>query len=173
MNSIIFTTALRFLGLVFFQGLLLQRFQLGGPILGHLFVIMFPVFIMLLPLRTPRPLLIFLGFLIGLAIDLFYDSPGLHASAGAFTGYFRKFPLKWLAPRGGYNVNYSPTVRRYGWNWFLKYSALMLGAHLFFYFCVEAFTFAFYVDILLNFLISFPVSMLFIIMFQRIFEPLD
>lgn len=49
----------------------------------------------------------------------------------------------------------------------------MLGAHLFFYFCVEAFTFAFYVDILLNFLISFPVSMLFIIMFQRIFEPLD
>ncbi|MBR9919841.1 MAG: rod shape-determining protein MreD [Bacteroidetes bacterium] len=173
MNNLIFTSSLRFIGLVLFQGLLLQRFQLGGSILSHLYVIVFPVFIMLLPLRTPRTLLIFLGFLIGLAIDLFYDSPGLHASAGAFTGFFRKWALKWMAPRGGYNVNYSPTVRRYGWNWFFGYSAIMMGAHLFFYFSVEAFTFAFYVDIILNLLISFPISMLFVFMFMRIFNPLD
>jgi hypothetical protein len=173
MNNIIFTQALRFVGLVLLQGLLLQRFELGGPILGHLFVILFPIFIFLLPLRTPRPLIIFLGFLIGLAVDLFYDSPGLHASAGAFTGFFRKWPLKWLEPRGAYNVNYSPTVRRMGWPWFFRYSAIMTGAHLIFYFCVEAFTFAFYVDITLNVLVSFPVSYLFILMFIRIFDPLD
>jgi len=173
MNSIIAGNVLRFLGLVVIQGLVFKNIGVGWDKFPYLHIVIFPVFIMLLPMRMPKALVILLGFAIGIVVDFFYNSLGLHASAAVFTAYVRPFVLNILEPRSGYNVNYSPTAARMGFGWFLQYAGILLFVHLFFYFSVEAFTFVYIVDILLKTLVSFVVSMIFVTIYKLLFNPLD
>ncbi len=173
MNSTVLANIWRFLGLVLLQVLVLKRFTLGSEDFNYFNIFIYPLFIMLLPLRTPHALLVFLGFVAGLCIDIFYDSPGVHASAGTFTAFIRPFVLSFMEPRGGYNVNHTPTKARFGLSWFLIYAGVLLFLHLFFYFSVEAFTFYYIGDIFLRTVSSFFISMIFIIMYQFLFDPRD
>jgi hypothetical protein len=173
MNSVIVANVLRFFGLALLQGLVFQNVGSGWEGFPYLNVIVYPIFIMLLPLRTPRALIVLLGFAIGFVVDIFYDSLGVHASAAVFTAFARSLVIQLMEPRGGYNVNYSPTAARMGMGWFLRYAAVLLIAHLFFYFSVEAFTFVYILDILTKTIVSFILSMLFIIIYQVLFNPQD
>ena len=164
---------MRFLGLVVIQGLVFKNIGVGWESFPYLHIIVFPIFIILLPLRTPRTLMILLGFAIGITVDFFYNSLGVHASAAVFTAFIRPLILRINEPRSGYNVNYSPTVARMGLGWFLRYAAILLFLHIFFYFSVEAFTFVYIVDILLKTIVSFVVSMTFLTIYQLLFNPVD
>lgn len=168
MNSTIVTNVVRLLVLILLQGLIMRRIAMEWP---YFHIILYPLFILLLPLRTARPLVILLGFVTGLAVDLFYQTPGLHASATTWMAFLRAPVLRYLEPRGGYNVNYSPTAWRMGLGWFLRYSALLLLLHLLFYFSVEAFTFVFLGNILLKTALSFIFSMLFLFIYITVFNP--
>ena len=172
-NNAIITNAARFLALLLLQGLVLKRISLGWDGILYFNVLLYPLFIMLLPFRTPRTAQLLLAFALGLLLDFFYDSPGVHASAGVFTAYIRPLVLRRIAPRDGYNINHSPTARRLGWTWFITYASIMLTAHLFFYFSVEAFTFVYLGMILLKTLFSFILSMVFILMVMGVFNPMD
>jgi hypothetical protein len=171
MNNTIFTNALRFFGLLFLQVVVLKGISIES--FDYINVILYPVFIMLLPIRTPSFLVVFLGFLIGITTDIFYDSLGVHASASVFTAFFRSFVLKVLEPRGGYGVNLSPTKFRFGFNFFLSYSSILMLLHLAVYFSMEFFSPVFFVKIFLNTIFSFFVSMIFVIIYQFLFNPRD
>jgi hypothetical protein len=151
--------------------MVLKRITPDYGIFVYISVIIYPVFILLLPIRTPHALVILLGFLIGITVDLFYYSYGVHASASVFTAFIRPFILAGLEPRTGYNVNQSPNKNVFGLNWFLIYSGILLFAHLFFYFSVEAFTFVYIGEIFLRSVFSFVVSMFFVIAYQYILDP--
>jgi len=173
MNNIVLVNVLRFVGLVLVQGLVFKNIGVGWESFPYLHIIVFPVFILLLPLRTPKTLVIFLSFVIGISVDFLYDTLGVHASAAVFTGFVRSLVLRMLEPRGAYNMSYSPTIARMGLGWFVQYAAILLFAHVFFYFSVEAFTFVYIVDILIKTIVSFLSSMVFIMIFQLLFNPLD
>lgn len=173
MNSTITVNGIRFLVLMFLQGLVLQNIGSDWINFPYFNVILYPIFIFLLPLRTPKPLVIFLGFLLGFSIDLFYVSYGVHASAAVFTAFIRPLVLNYLEPRGGYNANHSPTKRRLGITWYSKYAAFLLLPHLLFYFSIEAFSPVFIIDILLKTLVSFTVSIVFVIIHQLLFDPVE
>lgn len=173
MSNLVLPSLWRFLGLLLFQGLILRRMAFDGPFWEYIHAFIYPLAIILLPLSTPRGLVIILGFAAGLITDFFYFSWGVHASAATFLAYVRPLVLSLLEPRGGYNANYSPTQFRLGRTWFLSYSASMMGAFLLFYFSVEAFTFVYILDILLNSAVSFVFSMFFVLVFQRLFNPQD
>jgi hypothetical protein len=173
MNNIIVVNILRFVGLVLLQGLVFKNIAVGWEDFPYLHIIVFPLFILLLPLRTPRLLVIFLGFVIGISVDFLYDTLGVHASATVFTAFARAMVLKLLEPRGGYNMSYSPTIARMGIGWFVQYVSILIFAHVFFYYSVEAFTFVYIADILIKTLVSFLASMVFIMIFQLLFNPLD
>ncbi len=173
MNSLILKNIVRFIGLVAIQVLVLKQIYFQAPVLKHVFVIIYPIFILLLPLRTANVLVIFLGFALGIVIDAFYDSLGIHASACVFTAFLRPYILTFLEPRGGYNINQSPTKYRFGIGWFLRYSSILMLLHLFFYFSVEAFTFVYIGTILLRTGLSFVFSMFFVLVYQYIFNPKD
>lgn len=159
--------------LIIVQGLVLQNIGAGWERFPYLHIILFPIFILLLPLRTPRALVILLGFIMGLVVDSFYNSMGVHASAAVFTAFIRSYLLNWIEPRGGYNVNYSPTAARMGAGWFFKYSAILMALHLVIYFLVEAFNFENIGTTLLNILVSFIFSMICLFIYQVIFNPVD
>ena len=172
-SSSIFTNVFRFISLVALQVLILKRINIGGDSFNYISIFVYPLFIFLLPLRTPKAAILLLAFTMGLVIDMFYDSPGVHASAMVFIGFIRPFILNRIEPRGGYNPNYSPTKKRMGFSWFLRYSAILLFVHLLFYFSVEIFNFALFGDVIIRTISSFVISMIFIIILIFIFDPTD
>jgi len=171
MNNTVLTNVFRFLGLLLIQGLVLRRIEFDSGVWSYIHILIYPLFILLLPFRTPRPLVIFSAFALGMLVDLFYYTPGIHASAATFLGFVRPLVLSSLEPRGGYNVNFSPTITQLDLNWFLKYAAIMLVLHLFFYFSVEAFTFTYIIRISLNTLVSFVLSYFAVMVYMLVLVP--
>lgn len=161
----------RFMVLLLFQVLILKRMSMGWGEVAYWNILLYPLFILWLPVRTNPLIMLLLAFVLGLSIDMFYDSPGIHASALVFTAFVRPLVLNWMEPREGYNLNASPSRALFGLTGFLQYAAIMMGVHLFFYFSVDAFTFVYIADILLKTFFSFVLSMAFIAMVTLIFSP--
>lgn len=135
MIGIYLQTMLRFLLLVLLQVLVFSHIELSGYIQPYIYVL----FILLLPFETPGWLLLILGFITGLSIDLFLNTPGLHSAATVFMAFLRPSALKAFAPRDGYETGTSPTLAFYGSEWFLKYAIVLVSAHHFFLFMAEIF----------------------------------
>ena len=173
MTNAIPINIIRFIGLLILQVLVLKPISSGwdGPVFINFIV--YPLFIILLPLRTPMPAALLSAFAMGILVDLAYDSWGVHAAASVLTAYVRPWPLKWMQPRDGYNVNHSPTRKRMGLQWFLGYASIMMGFHLFAYFSLDAFSPYFIKNILLKTIFSFPLSMIFVMIIMYIFNPED
>ncbi len=173
MNNPIIRQSLRLLFLLLLQVLILKQIPLGpiGPFYADALV--YPLFLLLLPQRTSLELLLLLGFGIGLLVDMFYDSWGVHASASVFLAFLRPAMLRRLEPKGGYNLNYGLTIQRFSLNWFLRYAALMMVFYLGFYYSMQVFTPVFFLQILVKTALSFAASMLFILILMLIFNPLD
>jgi hypothetical protein len=56
------------------------------------------------------------GFIYGLTLDYFLNTPGLHAAACALIAYVRPFLVNLLIPQEGAEQSYaSPSVRSMGW----------------------------------------------------------
>lgn len=89
-NSEIISNSIRFIVLILIQVLLLNNINFMGYINPYLYVI----FILIYPLDGNKSLLILLSFLLGLSIDLFGDSGGVHAAASVFIAYIRPVLLK-------------------------------------------------------------------------------
>ncbi len=153
------------------QVLLLKRIDMMGGWFYYMSILLYPILIIILPLRLSTITVMAIGFLTGLYIDMFYDSLGVHASACVFLGFTRGIVLAIISPREGYNVSYSPTIHQFGLLWFVRYTSILMGLFLFFYFSMEAFTFYYIFDIIGKTIISFIVSMIFIIIYMFIFNP--
>ncbi len=171
MNSIYFKNIFRFILLVLIQVFLLKQIYLGEGFLRSFYFIVYPLFILLLPFNIPRPALLLLSFLIGIIVDYNYMSLGVHASASVFTAFFRQPTLRLLEPKGGYNLNFSPTKARMGWAWFTRYVSIMMLIHLLFYFSMEIFTPYYIGQVLQRTMASFIVSVGLIFILQAIFNP--
>jgi hypothetical protein len=174
MNSkTILSNVLRFVLILLVQVFILKRIVLMVEGRPSFQVLLYPLFLMILPFNMPRIALMLLGFLMGILVDLFYTPTGLHAGALVLMAYARPWILSFLAPRDGYNMNHSPTMKRMGWPWFLKYASSLLLLHTFLYFSFEAFTFLYILEILWQTFTSFVISMIFIIIFMQVFNPED
>lgn len=90
MNSAFYTNSLRFIILVMVQVLICNHINFLGYINPYPYIL----FIALYPIKNNRMTLMFLSFLIGLTIDLFQDSGGIHAAASVFIAYARPLALK-------------------------------------------------------------------------------
>ncbi|MCH7523932.1 MAG: rod shape-determining protein MreD [Bacteroidetes bacterium] len=90
MNSIATTHIIRFIVLVLIQALVLNNINFLGFINPYIYIL----FIILYPIKNNRLLFIFLSFLLGLTVDLFLDSGGVHAAACVTIAYARPVFLK-------------------------------------------------------------------------------
>ena len=171
MNSSIIKHGIRFVLLVLAQILIFKSIDLDTNGFSYFTIFIYPVFILLLPIRTPTVLVVLLGFLIGLTVDVFYDSLGVHAGASVFSAFIRSTILHLLEPRGGYEVNASPTKSNYGINFFFKYAAIFMFFHIVVYFSLEIFTPVYFNEIFIRTGFSFILSILFVIIYQYLFNP--
>jgi hypothetical protein len=173
MNAVIFSSITRLVVLLSLQILVFKGISLGGVWMKYIQVFIYPIFLMSLPLRTSATLQVILGFAVGLIVDIFYDSLGVHAGTGALMGFIRPLLLRILEPQTGYNVNFSPNAHFLGTNWFLSYAAIFLVIFLFTLFSLDAFSLVYIQDISLKTLTTFIFSYIFVVLHQMIFRPTD
>jgi len=127
----------RFIFLVLLQVLILDNIQFSEYVNPFMYVL----FILLMPFETPGWLLLIMAFTLGFTVDLFEHTPGLHSTASVFMAFLRPTVLKILSPRDDYEPNTFPRVFYYGFNWFLKYAAILIFAHHLVLFYLEVFSF--------------------------------
>ncbi len=151
---------IRFFFLLFLQVFIFRQVSLGWGGAQYIFVFVAPLFIALLPLRTPRPVVVILAFIFGFSVDIFYESLGVHAAAATFIGYARRFVLNYLAPKDGYKVKASPDGKDLSRVWWVQYLGFLVGAYAVFYFSMEAFSPVFWKQILLKSIFTIPLSWL-------------
>lgn len=97
-------------------------------------------FILKMPVGTSRTNVVFFSFLIGLVIDIFSNTPGMHAAACTFAGLIRE-PLIRLfmgkdLPEGIY-----PSYKTFGYGGFFRYTLLFVVIHHVTLFLIESLTF--------------------------------
>lgn len=156
--------------LLFLVCLLLQVVLFNHIQLGSLFNPSFYIlFILLLPFETPKWTLLLTAFLIGLGVDAFQNTPGMHAAASVVIAFARPGILNMYAPRDGYETGVLPRLSELGLAWFIKYSLSMVLIHQLWLFFVEAFTLRFFWDTLFHALINTLISFVLIILSQFIF----
>lgn len=165
MISTLIVNFFRFFILILIQVILLNNIQLGGYINPYLYVL----FILWLPFETPKALSLFLAFLLGLGVDMFSDTMGLHASASVFMAFMRPYILKLVAPRDGYEAETQPTIKSMGFRWFIIYSSLLIFLHHSFLFFMEVFKFSEAFFTILRILLSTVLTLILAVLTQYLF----
>lgn len=135
MSRIILTNLVRFIVLVLLQVLLLKNITLYNLATPYLYIL----FILLLPFETPNLLLFALSFLLGLTIDAFYDTPGLHAAACTLLALVRVLFISITVQKDGFDNEPEPTLSIMGFRWFFTYALILTLFHHFFLFNLEVF----------------------------------
>jgi len=115
-NLITYVFLVIILGLV--QILLLKNLALFGVAFCFIYLLA----ILSFPLNIRHFSLILIGFVVGLTIDVFYDTLGLHASAATFLAFIRPYWIKAIGPNGGYDDSAKPTLPEMGLGWYITYS---------------------------------------------------
>lgn len=151
-----------FVGLVLFQVLLLNHIQIAGVINPFLYI----YFILALPIHTNRMSLIFTGFLLGLVIDMFSNTWGIHAMATTFIAFLRPYMFRIVATQEELD-KVMPRFRTMGVN-YVKYILLMVFIHHLLLFTLEAFTFKYFWVIILKALISALITILLIFTLEKV-----
>ena len=157
---------IRFIVLVLAQVLIIKNIELGRFINPFIYVL----FIIVLPFETPRWLLLLSAFVLGITVDLFYDTAGMHASAAVFMAYVRPGVLKLFSPRDGYEFGTQPTIQYLGVPWFLSYSGILILFHHLVLFYIEVFRFSEFFSTLIRVLVSSVFTLLLVIISQYLFQ---
>lgn len=155
--------AVMFVVLVLLQVLVLNQIQVSGYINPYIYVL----FILLLPVSTPRYLLLILGFLIGLFVDVFSNSLGIHAAATVFIAFIRPYVIRLISNREEDRNEY-PGLHQNKFSWFLYYTSIIVFAHHFVLFYLEYFTFSHFFSTFLKILLSSVISVFVIVLSQFI-----
>ncbi|HNQ68272.1 MAG TPA: hypothetical protein PKN32_07830 [Bacteroidales bacterium] len=130
---------------------------------SYINIFIYILFLLLLPIETNKFVVLGLSFILGLSIDIFNSTPGIHASATVLIGYLRPAILRLYAPREGYEPNKFPSIKNHGLNWFIKYSISIILIHHIFLFFVDAYGFSHFFYTMGKILISSVFSLIFII----------
>lgn len=165
MLSEIITIIIRFVLLILLQVVALNNVQFSGFINPFAYIL----FILLLPVKIPKLLLLILCFITGITLDAFSDTMGMHAAACVFAGFCRPAILRVLSPREGYEAETVPSINDLGFKWFLVYAAIMIVLHHTFLFYVEVFRFSEFFFTFFRMVASSLVTLFVILILQFLF----
>lgn len=167
MYNTLIRNILRFIVLVLLQIAVFDNLRFGNYIHPCIYVI----FILLMPFDTPVWKLMINSFLIGFAVDIFNGTPGLNAAASVFMAYTRPFIISITTRKSDIQDKNEPSISEMGLQWFVLYSFLLLVIHNIFLFWLEAFSAKLLGVVLLEVLLSVPISLVIIILLIYLLKP--
>ncbi|NBC56660.1 MAG: rod shape-determining protein MreD [Bacteroidetes bacterium] len=139
---------LQFMVLILIQVLILDHILFLGYINPYLYIL----FILALPINLNRVYILLLGFALGLCIDLFNNTGGVHAASTLFIAYFRPFILR-LSFGISYDYN-TLKLHKTDFKEQFLYVVIMVFIHHLLMFSLEYFSINYTVEILKNTLLS-------------------
>ena len=151
-----------FIGLVLLQVLLLNNIEIASIINPFLYI----YFIIALPIHTNRISLIFTGFFLGLVIDAFSNTWGIHAMATTLVAFLRPYIFSIVSTQEELD-KVMPRFRTMGVN-YVKYIVLMVFIHHLSLFTLEAFSFQYFGVVVFKTLVSLVITILLIFTLEKV-----
>lgn len=159
--------SLRFVFFVLLQALVFNQLEIGfgfNPMIYPLFIILLPLSIGIIPSML-------LAFIMGLAIDGISNTYGLHTSSLLLVAYLRPLIYEIYSPREGYDPMKETNFFTMGSRWFFfAFGSLLLIHHLWF-FTLEIFKLNEFFFTLRKVVFSVPLSFVFAVLLQFVFIP--
>ena len=150
-----------FISLVLVQVLIFNQVQFSGFFNPYIYVL----FILLLPLSTPRYLMLIFAFLLGFVIDVFSNSLGVHSAATVFVAYIRPLVIRLISNREDDRSDY-PGLNQNKLSWFINYAFIVVFIHHAILFYLEVYTFANFFNTLYRVILSSLFSIIVIVLSQ-------
>lgn len=160
----LFRNILRFILLVLIQVLVIKNIELGKYINPFIYVL----FILSISVATSGWMLLLASFVLGVCVDFFYDTGGIHAAACVFMAFCRPYILKYSAPRDGYDFGVEPTIQHFGFSWYIPYAFTLIFLHHSVLFYTEIFRFSSFFMTLFKVILSSLFTLLLIIISQML-----
>lgn len=133
--------------------------------LGYLNPYIYIIFILLLPVNTPRAAVLLLAFLIGFCIDIFENSGGVHIAATVFLAFIRRPLLRVATQKRGVDFE-NLRIGRLPFRSLLVYGLMGIFIHHFILFLIESFQFSDIGTVLVRTLISTIFTFIFVLLVQ-------
>lgn len=130
----VFGGLIRAILLVLAQVLLFKNLVLFDSAFCFGYILIF----LLIPIDTNPIVQLLVGFVVGIIIDSFYNTIGIHAAACVLVMYLRVYWSRVMTPSGGYDSGPRINVRTQGIVWFLTYSYPLIFVHVLLLFFIEA-----------------------------------
>jgi len=166
--STIVKNIVRFCVLILFQVYVLDKIRLHQMVTSYIYFI----FILWLPFKINRTVLMLLSFILGMTLDSFRHHPGFHAAACVLMAYVRPFIINLMIPQEGAETNYEePSFRSMGGMLpYLIYSGLLIMLHNSWLFLLEAWQFADVWYFFLKTLLSTAIGLLLVLITELLFS---
>lgn len=148
-----------FIVLVLVQVLILNNIQISGFINPYIYIL----FLLLLPFNIQGYFLLGLSFLLGITIDIFGNTPGIHAGATVLLGFLRPGLAQLISSRELIEKGTTPNMVQLGFASFIKYVVISVLIHHLVLFFAETFSFSDILETLLRWILSSLFSILIIL----------
>lgn len=149
---------LLFIVLVLAQVLVLNNIQFLGFINPYIYIL----FILSLPVRVPRWITLLLAFGLGMIIDTFSNTLGMHTAATVLVAYARSFVINLFTSIDEGN-NPTPSFHSFGVGAYVKYVLVLVFLHHAALFFLEAFSFSHFWLVFFKTLLSSAITILIIL----------
>lgn len=156
----------RFVVLVLVQVLILNNVQLNGYINPYLYIL----FIITLPFETNPSLVMVLGFVLGLSVDMFSNTMGMHTSATVLMSFVRPAVIRLLIPKNDFDAFPTPSLKELGLSRFVSFALFLTLVHHFALFYIEVFKFSYFFSTFFRVICSSIFTILLIIFVQYLFS---
>ncbi len=150
----------------------LQVFVLNNIPPLHQFIIpyLYFLYILWLPFNINRFLLLLVGFALGITLDYFSGTPGLHAAPCVLIAFFRPFLLNLLIPQETTEQSYiEPSIKSMGWAPYSLYVFLLTFCHHFYLVLIEWLQFGNFLYFLGKVIATTVISLLLIFVSEMLF----
>ena len=126
-----------FIALVLLQVLILNNVHIAGYATPFLYIYL----ILKFESDVPRNALMLWAFFLGLAVDVFSDTPGMNAAATVLLAFLRPSLLRLFTPRDNLD-SFIPSFKTIGITPFLKYTTASVFVHSLALLSIEFFSFS-------------------------------
>ncbi|MDN3707854.1 rod shape-determining protein MreD [Myroides ceti] len=165
MNNTLLINIFRFVILILLQVVLFNNIELFGFITPYPYIL----FIILYPLNTNKAGLITISFFLGLILDIFNNSGGVHAAACVMLAYFRESFLK-ISFGVSYEYHMLRITNKIS-SELITYVAISVILHHIVLLFLEIFSFGFIFEILLRILTSSVFTIIIILIMISLIKP--
>ncbi|MBS4013637.1 MAG: rod shape-determining protein MreD [Bacteroidetes bacterium] len=126
----------KFFFLVLLQILIFDQLRFSGYISPYIYII----FILNLPLNFSKTANLLLAFAIGITIDIFSDSLGIHTAATVFMAFCRPSVINLISTKKEFEEEAIPSIGYMGIRWIIPYTIILVFLHHTFLFFAEIFS---------------------------------